>query len=146
MRRKFFGRDGGSLRLPIWPLKVSAGIVAGLSIVSLTVPTWPASAHHGGGIEWDRPRVEGPISGPVTEFAFRFPHGHLDLAVEHENGEIQEWVMSTAGTPTMLRERGWNRRSVREGDIVTVTYTPHVTSPTLGSSVTIAVNGADLSL
>lgn len=146
MRRKFFGRDGGSLRLPFWPLKVSAGIVAGLSIVSLTVPTWPASAHHGGGIEWDRPRVEGPISGTVTEFAFRFPHVHLYLDVENENGEIQEWVMSTAGTPTMLRERGWNRRSVREGDIVTVTYTPHVTSPTLGSIVTIAVNGADLSL
>ena len=146
MRRKLFGRDGGSLRLPFWPLKVSAGVVAGLSIASLTVPAWPASAHHGGGIEWDRPREEGPISGTVTEFAFRFPHVHLYLDVEDENGEIQEWVMSTAGTPTMLRERGWTRSSVREGDIVTVIYNPHVTSPTLGNIVTIAVNGEDLPL
>ena len=146
MRRKLFGRDGGSLRLPFWPLKISAGVVAGLSIASLTVPAWPASAHHGGGIEWDRPREEGPISGTVTEFAFRFPHVHLYLDVEDENGEIQEWVMSTAGTPTMLRERGWTRSSVREGDIVTVIYNPHVTSPTLGNIVTIAVNGEDLPL
>ncbi len=146
MRRKLFGRDGGSLRLPFWPLKVSAGVVAGLSIASLTVPAWPASAHHGGGIEWDRPREEGPISGTVTEFAFRFPHVHLYLDVEDENGDIQEWVMSTAGTPTMLRERGWTRSSVREGDIVTVIYNPHVTSPTLGNIVTIAVNGEDLPL
>ena len=105
----------------------------------------PVYAHHGGAVEW-QDSVEGPITGIATEFVFRFPHVLIYMDVEGENGEAQSWAVNTRWTPTILRQHGWNRNSVEPGDTVTVTYRPHVTSPTVCQMRTVKVNGEELPL
>jgi hypothetical protein len=104
----------------------------------------PALAHHGGAVEWQE-RVEGPLTGTATEFAFRFPHVVVSLTVG-EGDEARTWSMVTRWTPTILRKVGWSRDSVEPGDRVTVTYQPHVTNPTVGHMQSIEVNGESLQL
>jgi hypothetical protein len=112
---------------------------------TVTVLVTPATAHHGGAVEWQN-RIDGPITGTATEFAFQFPHVVIYMDVVGENDATQRWAMNTRWTPTILRRHGWSRHSVRPGDTVTVTYEPHVTAPTVGTMVTIEVNGETLPL
>jgi hypothetical protein len=105
----------------------------------------PAAAHHGGAIEFQT-RIDGPLTGTVTEFAFRFPHVVIYLDVASEGGQKQRWAMNTRWTPTILRRHGWTRHSVKPGDTVTVTYRPHLSAPTVGDMLTIEVNDEPLPL
>jgi hypothetical protein len=105
----------------------------------------PAVAHHGGAIEFQT-QIDGPLTGTATEFAFQFPHVVIYMDVASEDGRNQRWAMNTRWTPTILRRHGWTRHSVKPGDTVTVTYQPHLSAPTIGDMVTIAVNGEPLPL
>ena len=51
-----------------------------------------ALAHHGGAVEW-REEQAGPITGVVTEFAFRFPHVQVSVDVEDASGEKAQWTL-----------------------------------------------------
>lgn len=105
---------------------------------------WPATAHHGGDVEWQDAAV-GPITGTVTKFAFQFPHVFFEMNVE-QNGATSLWTITTRWTPTILRDHGWSRESIKAGDEVTVTYLPHVEKPRIGQMQTIEVNGKSLPL
>jgi hypothetical protein len=101
-------------------------------------------AHHGGDVEWANKAV-GPITGTATKFSFQFPHVFFDMNVAEEGGAAP-WTITTRWTPTILREHGWNRDSIKPGDKVTVTYLPHVEKPHIGQMVTVEVNGRSLQL
>lgn len=104
-----------------------------------------ASAHHGGAIEWAA-EERGPMSGTVTEFAFRFPHVQVFVDVADEQGVTTGWTLVTRWTPTILRRHGWSRDSLKPGDSITFTYLPHRESPNVGAIETIEVNGDPLPL
>jgi len=104
----------------------------------------PVAAHHGGDVEWVNKTV-GPIEGTATKFAFQFPHVFFEMDVV-ENGIAVPWTITTRWTPTILREHGWTRESIKPGDKVTVTYLPHVEKPHIGQMQTIEVNGSALPL
>jgi hypothetical protein len=104
----------------------------------------PAAAHHGGDVEWADAPV-GPITGTATKFAFQFPHVFFEMNVAAESGEAP-WSITTRWTPTILRDHGWSRDSIKPGDEVKVTYLPHVDKPRVGQMVTIEVNGRALPL
>jgi hypothetical protein len=110
----------------------------------LALAAWPASAHHGGDVEWGEKAV-GPITGTATKFAFQFPHVFFEMNVEG-NGATSAWTITTRWTPTILRDHGWSRESIKPGDKVTVTYLPHVGKPQIGQMQTIEVNGRSLPL
>jgi hypothetical protein len=101
----------------------------------------PASAHHGGALEWDFGKNVGPVTGTATQFGFRFPHVQIFVDVPGENGEVQNFVFVTRWTPTILRDHGWRRTSIEPGDEVIVTYTPHLTNPTAGTISRLEVTG-----
>jgi hypothetical protein len=103
--------------------------------------TPPALAHHGGGVEYFMDRTLGPITGVVTSFAFNFPHPQIYFDVKDEKGNVQKWAAVMQLTPTRLRTRGWTRESVKPGDTLTVTYSPHRTAPNVGFARRIEVNG-----
>jgi hypothetical protein len=105
---------------------------------------WPAAAHHGGDVEWADQSV-GPIMGTATKFAFQFPHVFFEMNVDEAAGAVP-WTITTRWTPTILREHGWSRESIKAGDKVTVTYLPHVEKQHVGQMVTIEVNGRELPL
>jgi Family of unknown function (DUF6152) len=104
----------------------------------------PANAHHGGDVEWADEAV-GPITGIATKFAFQFPHVFFEMEVG-DGGAAQSWTITTRWTPTILREHGWSRASIKPGDTVTVTYLPHVEKPRIGQMQTIEINGQSLPL
>jgi hypothetical protein len=116
---------------------------AGL-IVLWALGVWPAAAHHGGDVEWADAAV-GPITGIATKFAFQFPHVFFEMNVAADGG-AEPWSITTRWTPTILRDHGWSRESIKAGDKVTVTYLPHVDKPRVGQMVTIEVNGRALPL
>ena len=123
--------------------KFTVSVIAGVALMTGLASS--AFAHHGGEVEWQR-RIEGPITGIATEFAFRFPHVVVYIDVEDENGDAQRWAVNTRWTPTIMRQHGWTRNSIKPGDTVTVTYQPHVTEPTVANMATIQVNGKELPL
>src|SRR5690606_27259640 len=59
------------------------------------------------------------LSGVVTEFRFRNPHGLLFFTVRGEDGTEQTWKAET-NSPNVLRRRGWTETSIRAGERVTL--------------------------
>ena len=123
--------------------KFTAFVLASVAVLTALGPS--VSAHHGGNVEW-QDRVEGPIVGVATEFAFRFPHVLIFIDVEDKSGKVERWALNTRWTPTILRQHGWTRDSIKPGDTIEVTYQPHVTRPTVANMVTLKVNGKELPL
>ena len=106
--------------------------------------TSSSAIHHGGGVEYFMDRTLGPITGTVTLFSFSFPHPYIQFDVKDENGSVETWSAVMQLTPTRLRARGWTRDSVKPGDTLTVTYSPHRTAPRVGFARRIEVNGTFL--
>jgi hypothetical protein len=104
----------------------------------------PVSAHHGGDVEWADDTV-GPITGTATKFAFQFPHVFFEMNVG-EPTAATTWMITTRWTPTILRQHGWSRDSIKPGDTVTITYVPHIDKAQVGQMITIEVNGTALPL
>lgn len=122
------------------------GLCAGLlAALAAAVVSGAAFAHHGGAVEWNRD-TNGPVTGTVTEFAFRFPHVQIYMDVTDADGNVESWALVTRWTPTVLRGWGWNRNSVKPGDEITVTYASHVREPNMGNMLTLDVNGEPLPL
>lgn len=115
-----------------------------LAVALTAFGSFSAVAHHGGDVEWADDAV-GPISGTATKFAFQFPHVYFEMNVAADGGAVP-WTITTRWTPTILREHGWSRDSIKAGDRVTLTYLPHVDKPHVGQMVTIEINGESLPL
>jgi hypothetical protein len=115
--------------------------LGGATLAALMLLVLEAGAHHGGDVEWGDETL-GPLTGTATKFAFQFPHVFFEM--EEESGAA--WTITTRWTPTILREHGWTRESIKPGDKITLTYWPHVEKPRVGQMVTIEVNGRALPL
>ena len=117
--------------------------VLGLALAAVVLPgtVSPPLAHHGGGVEYFMDQTRGPITGVVTSFSFSFPHPYIQFDVKDDSGTVQKWSAVMQLTPTRLRARGWTRDSVKPGDMLTVTYSPHRTAPNVGFARRLVVNG-----
>jgi hypothetical protein len=98
--------------------KLFPELVAG--VVLLLVPA-PMSAHHGGA-QYD---TKNPVTltGTVTEYLFTNPHVQIHIDVKDENGNVQKWIAETA-SPQRLFTFGWNAKTLKAGDKVSVTGAP----------------------
>lgn len=81
----------------------------------------PALAHHSFSMfAMDKEVV---MSGEVKDFQWTNPHIWIQLLVPGADGKTTEW--SIEGTsPNVLSRQGWNKRSVKVGEKVTVTVHP----------------------
>ena len=75
-------------------------------------------AHHGGNL-YDTTHATELKPATITKFEWGTPHNQIYFDVKSAKGEMQHWVGSTEPAGVML-ERGWTRRSLKEGDVVTV--------------------------
>jgi len=75
-------------------------------------------AHHGGA-QYD---AKNPVTvtGTVTEFRFTNPHVQIHFDVTDETGKVDKWVAETA-SPQRLFSFGWNAKTLKPGDKITVT-------------------------
>jgi len=89
------------------------GAVTGMFMLAV-----PVRAHHSFAAAFD---INKPVtlSGVVTKVEWMNPHARFYLDVKDENGNVVNWDLET-GSPNGLLRRGWNRHSLKEGDVVTV--------------------------
>ena len=101
-------------------MKTKLLAVLAASVALLTV-SGPMFAHHGGA-QYD---AKHPVtmSGTVTEYMFTNPHVQIHFDVMGENGSIEKWVAETA-SPQRLFGFGWNAKTLKAGDKITVTGAP----------------------
>jgi len=78
----------------------------------------PLRAHHAFAAEFDGSKPV-KLTGTVTKMDWINPHAWLHMDVKASDGKVVAWMIE-GGAPNALLRRGWNRRSVPPGTVVTV--------------------------
>jgi hypothetical protein len=118
---------------------MAAGIAAALLVASVC-----SHAHHSFSAEFD---VGKPLklTGTVAEIEWTNPHAWVHLDVKDDAGGSQRWAVEMLGVNSLVRT-GMNPRSVKPGDVLTVTGfgARNGTNTANASSVTRAATGEPL--
>ena len=112
-----------------------------LMAASLLLVCAPLAAHHGTGTYDSTKSVT--LSGAVTEFAFTNPHAALYFDVKDAQGKIVNWAIEM-NSPGVLTRAGWNKRTFKAGDQITITVRPAKAGTPVGlinRSQPVMVNG-----
>jgi exonuclease VII large subunit len=78
----------------------------------------PVLAHHGAAGLYDMSKAV-MMKGTITKFEWTNPHNQIYFDVKDDKGNVVHWIVATE-PPQVMLERGWTRRSLKEGDQVTV--------------------------
>jgi hypothetical protein len=92
-------------------LRVS-GLLAGVLMVCLSV-----SAHHGNAAFATNATEFKNVT--VTKFAWANPHCLVEFDAKDASGKVVNWS-AESGSPEALRLTGWNKNSLRPGDVITI--------------------------
>lgn len=93
-----------------------------------------ASPHHSFAM-FDSER-EMSLVGEIREFQWTNPHTWIHVAVTDAQGNAVVWKIEGA-SPTLLQRRGWTRRSLHQGDRVTIQIHPARDGSTSGSLMSV---------
>jgi len=94
-------------------------LACGVLTAALILDTTTAAAHHSWVAEFAFDKSI-TLTGTVTTFAWTNPHSFLALDVKDpDTGLISHWTFQM-GPPSRLTAEGWNRSSLKIGDVVTV--------------------------
>jgi len=77
-----------------------------------------AIAHHSFDAEYDRNK---PLTlvGTITKLEWTNPHARIYIDVKDDKGNVVNWDCEL-GPPNSLMRRGWNRNSLKAGQVVTI--------------------------
>jgi hypothetical protein len=95
------------------PLLIAVLAISGLSA--------PAFAHHSFAAEYDSTKVV-MLTGAITKVDWSNPHVYFYIDVEDDKGNVTSWSMEM-GAPGALRGRGWDKNTLKIGEVVTVEAT-----------------------
>jgi hypothetical protein len=86
-----------------------------LSVIGVVVVASPLLAHH----EWpvDRTR-QVTLQGTVTAFTWANPHVMIALDVPAD-GTIEHWTIG-GSSPKFMTACGWDKKTLKPGDVITV--------------------------
>jgi hypothetical protein len=110
-------------------VRVLAGSIGGL-VLSASV-----NAHHGAASLYDVNK-ETTLKVTITEFIWTNPHVEVGIAsVEDKNAR---WLLEI-GSPPNIANRGWTSKSLKVGDVVTVTFNPGLRGARIGKLVKVVL-------
>ncbi len=107
-----------------------------LAAIGVVVFSAPLLAHHGGASF--EPGKELTIKGTVTEWLWANPHCFLKVDVKDESGGVRTWNLEL-GNPTDIASRGYQRRTFKPGDLVTVVLQPVKSGAPVGRLRTVTL-------
>ena len=97
-------------------------------IVSLFLLSTPLLSHHGAASLYDVGK-ETTLKVTITEWTWTNPHVEVGIAsVEDKNAR---WLLEL-GSPPNIANRGWTNKSLKVGDVVTVTFNPGLRGARIG--------------
>lgn len=80
------------------------------------------------------------LHGLVKDYQWTSPHVWMDLMIRDASGRETEWAIEAA-SPSILRQFGWTRESMKPGDQIEMVIHPRKDGAMGGSLVTAVVNG-----
>jgi len=86
-------------------------------------------AHHGDAAY--SPKALEMKNAVVTEYKWMNPHSLIKVRYTDEKGESKEWTMEMGSTPSMT-QLGFNKSTMKPGDVVTVQLYPAKNSLPVG--------------
>ena len=89
-----------------------------VSISVLFAATAPAIAHHSFAAEFDSSKPAN-LKGTVTKVEWANPHAWFFMDVKDDSGKVSNWGVEL-GSPNGLMRAGWNKNSLKPGDVVVV--------------------------
>lgn len=92
--------------------------VVAATLAALLASAAAVSAHHSFAAEYDSNRPF-TVTGTVVRLEWTNPHARLYVDAKDESGALVHWDFEL-GPPTALMRRGWNRKSLLPGHVVTV--------------------------
>jgi hypothetical protein len=101
-------------------------IVPGL--LGVLVLATSAVAHHGAASLYDVSK-ETTVKATITEFVWTNPHVELGIAAVDDKSA--RWLLEL-GSPPNISARGWTRKSLKPGDVVTVSFNPGLRGMRIG--------------
>ena len=116
-----------------------AGVLVATVLVAAATPLL---AHHGTSITYYADKSM-TLTGVVTEFVYGYPHPQLYFDVtDPATGKVAHWGSELAPTPLMMRNAGFKKESIKAGDMVVITCSPHKTpGATVCLARQIVING-----
>ena len=87
--------------------------------ISFSVSALPANGHHSFAAIFDATNAI-DVTGTVTAVEWQNPHVWFYIDVENSEGGIDNWGFEMGG-PNGLMRRGWNRNTLKNGDVINVT-------------------------
>ena len=78
-------------------------------------------AHHGTGISYDLTVAPITTKAVITEFKWANPHIGIYVDIKDENGHVENWSIE-GNSPYNWARMGWNRKTLKVGDEITLTF------------------------
>ena len=114
------------MRIRVFGFPVVAALASSATVSAL--------AHHSQSEFDQRSTVE--VNGTVTDLVWKSPHAWIYMDVVGEDGEVVNWGFELP-SPTTLMRRGWTRKSLEPGDVITVTGAPARNHPGIALARTV---------
>jgi len=99
-------------------MKVRILAATSFAVAALTIAASPATAHHSFAAEYDSSKSI-TVTGEVVRLEWTNPHARVVVNGPDEKGVKKDWDFEL-GPPTTLMRRGWNRNSLKPGNVITV--------------------------
>ena len=98
-------------------------------------------AHHGAASLYDVGK-ETTLKVTITEFVWTNPH--VEIGIASVDNKSARWLLEL-GSPPNIANRGWTSKSLKVGDVVTVTFNPGLRGTRIGKLVKVVLaNGKEL--
>ena len=87
-----------------------------------------ALAHHGAASLYDVAK-ETTLKVTITEFVWTSPH--VEVGIASVDDKSARWLLEV-GSPPNIANRGWTSKSLKVGDVVTITFNPGLKGTRIG--------------